>query len=602
MRRLVLLAAVLAVLVTAGVVRAQEYPEKWVMAYGKSITTEEKTQDFINLINDAAKLGYTHIFFDEVYGQMLCAMPPSYFEHIKQVRAAADKAGVKIVPGIFSVGYSWRVIWYDNNLAAGIPARDVPFVVKDHVALADPSAAPVIENAGFEMVDGMIPAWTPAEGAQVCVSADTTEFHSGASSLKMTDFDKLPMSGEGRRRRTSPCQVTQTIAVEPFKYYRLTIWRKTSGLEASGSSIGIVPTDHSRNQLSYTNFEIDPVNDWEDFVTRDSDWKEFQLTFNTLEATSIDITVGIDGARAGAVWWDDLKIVPAGLANLLRGDTKPFVVKSADGAVTYEEGRDFIYVKDVLMGMAPMPAWLSYVPPGGSFDIWHEGPAIRLTPDSRIQDGEKLLVSYYHPHIVYGHQVVGSLTDPQVFGVFDQQMRTVVDAWGASAYFMGYDEIRCGGWEKQPGGTDYKVAKLLADHATRAVQIAKKYAPDAKLYIWSDMFDPFHNARKIDGHGYYLCNGDFEGSWEGLPSEVRIIKWGGGGADCLKFFADRGHEIVISSGNRRAVESWKENAKDVPQVLGFMYTNWQSDFGGLPDFMAAIEGKPAVEEQAADRP
>ena len=597
MRRLAMLAVLSVVLAAAPGARAQEYSEKWIMAYGKSITTGEKTQDFIKFIDEAGELGYTHVFFDEVYNQMLSAMPPSYFEHIKEVRAAADKAGVKIVPGIFSVGYSWRVIWYDNNLAAGIPARDVPFVVKDRVAWADPAATPVVQNAGFEAAEGAISGWKPSEGAEVCISADAKVYHSSSSSLKMTDFDKLPMQqSTGRRPRRTPCQVTQTVAVEPFKYYRLTVWRKTAGLEARGSSISIVPTDHTRDQLSYTNFEIDPVNDWEDFVTPDSDWKMFQVTFNTLEADSIDISVGVDGGRSGAAWWDDLEIAPAGLANLLRGDTKPFVVKSADGATTYEEGRDYIYVEDVLMGRAPMPSWLSYVPPGGSFDVWHQGPGIRLTPDSWIKEGDRLLVSYYHPHIFYGHQVVGSLTDPKVFDVFDDEMRLVAQNWEASAYFMGYDEIRAGGWEKQPGGTQYKVDKLLADHVARAVAVAKKYAPDAKLYIWSDMFDPFHNARKLEGHGYYLCNGDFYGSWEGLPADVGIIKWGSGGAECLKFFADRGHRIIISCANRRAIERWKTSAEGFPQVTGFMYTNWQSDYSGLPDFIAAIEGKPAAGE------
>ena len=289
------------------------------------------------------------------------------------------------------------------------------------------------------------------------------------------------------------------------------------------------------------------MSDWEDFVTRDSDWKMFQLTFNTLEATSIDVSVGLNAARAGTVWWDDFKIEPAGLANLLRSPSKPFVVKSADGKTTYEEGRDFMYVEDVLMGKAPMPAWLSYVRPGGSFDVWHEGPGIRLTPDSRIKEGEKLLVSYYHPHIIYGHQVGAALNDPAVFAIYDEMMKGIAKHWQADAYFMGYDEIRCGGWEIQPDGTQVKVGKLLAEDVSTAVKIAKKYAPDAKLYIWSDMFDPFHNARKLDGHGYYLCNGDFYGSWEGLPSDVRIIKWAGGGRECLKFFADRGHEIVIST-------------------------------------------------------
>jgi len=601
MRKL-MLAALLGV-VFAMQARAQEaeYPEKWIMAYGKGIVEREGAEEFIEFLKEAKDLGYTHVFFDEVYNQTLRAMPPKYFEHIEMVREAAKEIGITIVPGIFNVGYSWRVIWYDDNLAAGIPARDVPFVVSGNVASPDPSAAPPLENGGFEAgEDGGLPGWSTEEGVDACISADSESPHSGASSLRMSNFEALPLDERGRPKG---CSVTQTIEVEPFKYYRLTIWRRTAGLEASGSSVNIAPTDGRRRRLCYTNFEIDPEADWEDFVTADSEWKQFQLTFNTLESTSIDITVGVGRAKSGAIWWDDLKLEPAGLANLLRGQTKPFVVKSADGETVYEEGRDYLYVQDVLMGKSPMPAWLSYLPPGGSFDIWHQGPDIRLTPESRISDGDAILVSYFHPHIIYGHQVVGSLTDPKVFEVFEEQMQYAVKYWQAQTYFMGYDEIRVGAWEEQPGGTNYKAGELLAQHMSKAVEIAKKYAPDARLFVWSDMFDPFHNARDLkDSHGYYLCNGDFAGSWEGLPADVGIIKWGGGGRPCLEFFADRGHKIVISSGSPRAVHRWRRSAEGMDNVLGFMYANWQSDYSGLPGFMEAIEGPlPPEEERPAGR-
>ncbi len=588
---------VLAVVAFVAVPRAsaQEYPERWILGYGKSIIEKEGAEDFIALIKEAKRLGYTHVVYDEVYNQTMRAMPPKYFEHIAMVKQAAESEGITIVPGIFNAGYSWRVIWYDNNLAAGLPARDVPFVVKGTIASADPAAVPALANTSFETQENQTAVgWKPNEGTSQCIAVDSQVRHSGYCSLRMTDFDRL---ARDERDRPVSCHVTQTVAVEPFKYYRLTIWRKTQDLQASGSSVNITPTDRSRRRLCYTNFEIDPVQDWEDFVTPTQDWRQFQLTFNTLEATSIDIQVGVDGGQSGTIWWDDVKIEPAGLANLLRSDTKPFVVKSADGAVVYEEGRDFIHVEDPLMGKSPMPAWLSYLPPGGSFDVWHPGPAIRLTPNSRIKDGERLLVSYYHPHIVYGHQVVGSLTDPKILDVFEEQMQYVVKYWNAPAYFMGYDEIRTGGWEVQPGGTDMKVAELLARQISSAVEIARKYAPDANLYVWSDMFDPFHNARKLEGeHGYYLCNGDFYGSWEGLPSDVRIIKWGGGGRDCLKFFADRGHKIVISGGSSGQVERWKEAAQGIQEVIGFMYTNWQSDYSRLGDYMQAIESEAAAAE------
>jgi hypothetical protein len=320
------------------------------------------------------------------------------------------------------------------------------------------------------------------------------------------------------------------------------------------------------------------------------------LTFNTLEATKIRIGVGLEGARSGIIYWDDINIEPAGLANVLRRELTPFVVKSADGKTVYEEGRDFTYVEDPLLGKAPMPDWLSYLPPGGSYDIWHEGPPIRVTKTSRIKDGEKLLVSYFHPHIVYGHQVNCSLEDPKVFDVFQRQMEDIKKLYDAPIYMMSYDEIREAGWENQPGGAKLTPGELLANHIKRAAEIGRKVAPNAKFIVWSDMFSPFQNARKLaPGRTYYLVNGSYENSWEGLPPDMEIMLWGSSRREALQFFTDKGHGLILSGASRRAVEGYLESAKGLPHILGFMYTTWSNDYGPLEDYSRAIDGRPVGE-------
>ena len=67
--------------------------------------------------------------------------------------------------------------------------------------------------------------------------------------------------------------------------------------------------------------------------------------------------------------------------------------------------------------------------------------------------------------------------------------------------------------------------------------ILKKINPRARVVVWSDMFDPHHNA--VDQ--YYLVNGTLKGSWEGLPRDVIIANWNSGKAhESLTFFAEPG--------------------------------------------------------------
>jgi len=59
----------------------------------------------------------------------------------------------------------------------------------------------------------------------------------------------------------------------------------------------------------------------------------------------------------------------------------------------YEEGRDYQRIEDPQLN-----PWRAY----------HEPPALRLASGTRIRDGERLRVSYYHPILVYQDRVDGS--------------------------------------------------------------------------------------------------------------------------------------------------------------------------------------------------
>jgi hypothetical protein len=105
--------------------------------------------------------------------------------------------------------------------------------------------------------------------------------------------------------------------------------------------------------------------------------------------------------------------------------------------------------------------------------------------------------------------------------------------------------------------------RLLADNVRRCVALVKEVNPKARLVIWSDMFDPNHNAVER----YYLVNGPLTGSWEGLPREVIVANWNGGKrSESLRWFAGRGHEQVIAGYYDDGLEDfrrWDEAARGV---------------------------------------
>ena len=118
--------------------------------------------------------------------------------------------------------------------------------------------------------------------------------------------------------------------------------------------------------------------------------------------------------------------------------------------------------------------------------------------------------------------------------------------------------------------------------------------PGGEIYVWSDMFDPFHNAKK----DYFLVKGDLKDSWLGLDKAVKVMLWNfEQRAQSLKFFAGLGQPMLIAGyydAPPARVRDWLDAAKDYPGVEGVMYTTWESNYRDLEKFSDEIKGWEAA--------
>ncbi len=252
----------------------------------------------------------------------------------------------------------------------------------------------------------------------------------------------------------------------------------------------------------------------------------------------------------------------------------PIHVRSNDGSVEYEEGRDFQRWEDPYLGRVP------YL---GEFDDDHDPPLIHLTTKSRIADGDRLRVSFYHTVIIHEGQVCASLVADEVFSHLRREVERIDEYFKPKRYFMSHDEIRVAGWDELAKGRP--AGQLLADNVRRCTQLIHEIRPDAQVLVWSDMFDPHHNAHD----NYYLVQGTLADSWKGLDSSVGIVNWNGGKArPSLAFFADRGHRQIIAGyydGDvAKNVDQWNRSADGIKGVNGFMYTTWRKNYDALEAF------------------
>jgi hypothetical protein len=542
---------------------AEEVSRRWVYLQ-LNLQVAENVAKAREIMRRAAAAGYNGVVLADYKLNVLDRVPGFYFDNARQFQKDAREFGLEIIPAVAPIGYSDGLLAHAPDLAEGIPVREARFVARDGIAQLETSGKNLLPGGGFEEHKGDLTAgWDFQDAPGEASFVDTSIRHAGANSLRWDN------PGRGAKSSGGNARVAKKVGVSPWRQYHASIWIKTQGYEAAGS-VRLFPMGTDGKVLSHSNLG----------VKRDQDWTEHHVTFNSLENSEVRIYCGTWGGRGGQLWMDDLAVEETAFINLLRREGCPLVVRGADGS-RYEEGKDFGELRDSKMGQVP---W------AGSFDVWHEPPQLTVLRGSRIQEGDALLVDFSHTVTIYDNQVTCCLDHPQVFEILEKQVRSVEQLFSPKTYFLSHDEIRVANWCGSCRREGRTAGELLADNVRRCTEVVRKVNPQARMCIWSDMFDPAHNARD----DFYLVNGDLAESWEGLPGEMIVVNWNHGqAAQSLPFFGGRGHEQVLAGfydDDPRQIASWLSTGRSTRGVNGAMYTTWQGDFTQLEAFAEAAWG------------
>ncbi|MFO0929371.1 MAG: hypothetical protein U0736_20480 [Gemmataceae bacterium] len=132
---------------------APAFQDRWFYAM-TNLQVADQADALVRLIERAGKAGYNGMVLADYKLNILDRVPAHYFKHLARVRAAADKAGIEVIPAVFPIGYSSGLLAHDANLAEGLPVKDARFVVHGGVArlAADPPTALV--NGTLEQTRG----------------------------------------------------------------------------------------------------------------------------------------------------------------------------------------------------------------------------------------------------------------------------------------------------------------------------------------------------------------------------------------------------------------------------------------------------------------
>ncbi len=538
-------------------------PRRWVYLQ-MNLQVPENVERAKEILTRSAAAGYNGVVLADYKLNILDRVPEFYFDHARAFREHADSLGLEIIPTVAPMGYSDGLLAHDPNLAEGMPVREAEFVVQDGRAVLVSSLNDPLPGGSFEQHrDHAVTGWSFQDAVGSASFVDTDIKHSGESSLRWENPSQNATETGGNAR------VSQVVQVAPWRQYHLSVWIKTEEYESAGS-VKMFAMGGDGYVLTHSNLGVQST----------QDWTQHHVIFNSLNWDEVRVYCGTWGGETGTLWMDDLVMEETAFVNLLRRDGCPLVVTGDDGTA-YEEGRDFAELLDPQLGQVP---W------AGNFDIFHEPPTLTIPPDSRIAEGDTLSVSFFHTVTIYDNQVTCCLDDPAVFQILEQQVRSVEELFEPKTYFLSHDEIRVANWCDSCNREGRTAGELLAENMRNCVRVIRDINPEAELCVWSDMFDPHHNAHD----DFYLVNGDLAGSWEGLPADMIIINWNhDAAAESLPFFGERGHRQVLSGfydHDPRDIRDWLDLGGDNTGVDGAMYTTWQDDFSQLETFAESAWG------------
>ena len=536
---------------------------RWRWVYAPcNFQVNQRVDDLVALMQRARKAGYNGLLVTDYKWGRFEGRPPRYYANLKRARQAADDAHIELIPCVMPVGYSGSILMNNPNLAEGIPVKDCPFLVqRGQATVADTSN--LLPFGDFEHSAGnKLPGWDWTDGPGKSTVADAAVVHAGKGAIRMQRFRQGNEHGN--------CRLFKKLSLDPWRQYHLRLWIKTRELANPGDVRVALLTPEGRS-LNYTNLSVKPG----------QDWTEHHVVLNPQQHADVRLYLGIWGGRAGTIWIDDVTLRQTAGINLLRRHGCPVTVTSDDRRVQYVEGRDFQRWEFPTMGRDPWP---------GAYKVSHPAPPIVLTANSRIRDGQRLRVSFYHTLIIYDDQVCCCLSHPELFQHLERQVRDVRKYLSPKKYFMSHDEIRIAGHCELCRAGGKTPGEVLAENVRRCAAIIHKVDPPAEVFVWSDMFDPHHNARD----DYYLVAGSLRGSSEGLNPRVVIANWNAGHRDdSLAFFAGRGHRQIIaayydSPDWRARLADWLAAAARVRRVEGVIYTTWRSNYRDLEAFAQAL--------------
>lgn len=551
----------------------QNAPELWVWQH-VLLSSDNALDASKKFVDRAEKAGYNGVALWDTGFSLLSQdfWPFQNEDRLKDLMNYIVSKHMKVMVLASPFGYSNDALESNPNLAESERIVGAEFRVDRSGRRLDLiNSFPGLENSGFEQGKT---AWFGTGDTGMGVS--TTVAHSGKNSGIIVDAP-----GNARFR--------EVITLKPWRQYHIRLFYKAKGFRGAPMLEVLDASDYSKPLLTaYLSHAAT------------HDWMQADYAFDSRDVTRAALYFGVWGGSSGILWFDDVQLSETALVYVTRRPGTPLkVYDPGNPSTVYTERRDYDYVTDPRMTDTRTPFTDSY----------HDPAPVKLPRKTSLHPGQVVAMDFYAAFPIpgaYGMSMCMTAAGTRKWLERNAKALRGITPKNASV-LLSYDEIRqmnsCGSC----GAKHMTPAQLLDWSVGQSLAIYKAELPEARFFIWNDMFDPYHNAT----NHYYYVEGNLTGSWKGLPPKIAILNWNLGQLKkSLRWFSGLDprqpvahHQVIAGyydSGNG-ASDAQKElaAASGIPGIDGLMYTSWGNNYSQLESYAQGVRENWAAYEASA---
>lgn len=544
------------------VIDVPEFPVRW-FYYPTNILIGDNINKAKKIWDEAVSYKLNGVCLSDYKFSNISYQPKRYYDSLVSLKEFAKEKNLTIIPMIFPFGWSNSILFWNPNLAAGLPVQAQKFIIQGDTAKIVNKDEYQPWNRGFETYNGnSFPGFRFIDEPGKYSFVDTIEFHSGKASIKFENFSLMEIPN---------ARICYETKIKPYTTYLVSAYVKTNNFGCIwGPRIAVL--NKKGNNLCYADIIVQSTT---------SNWEKVNVVFNSLNNDSVLIYWGAWGATNGTIWWDDLSVEEVAFINLLRRKGTPLIVSHPILDLAYTEGIDYDSLIDTKLGRTQ--SW------AGEYDIYHQAPTFKIKKEGKLKNGDSINISYYHTTVIYNDQVMITMSEPEVYEILEKEFKILDSLLKPNYYFMNHDEIRVLNWDMGDLSRGLKPSQILSDNVDKCIKIIKKYNQKAEILDWSDMFDEYHNAQKSD---YYFVNGDLTGIADLISKDIIIANWNHykeflNTAISLDFFSKKGFKQIgapFYDMDESHIRNYKERAQGTENFIGMLYTTWTSNYNFLTHF------------------